>query len=61
MLQDSMGRETGCFVLKDRAIASFTTSQLIIKQEGTFLQRNSVTVNRLVSAFLGKSVKVSRR
>jgi len=31
MLQASMGSETGCFVLKDRAIASFTTSQIIIR------------------------------
>lgn len=26
-----MGSETGCFVLKDRAIASFNTSQIIIR------------------------------
>lgn len=31
MLQDSIGSVTGCFVLKDREIASFTTSQIIIR------------------------------
>ena len=31
MLQYSMGSETGCFVLKDRAIASLNTSQIIIR------------------------------
>ena len=31
MLQYSVGSETGCFVLKDRAIASLNTSQIIIR------------------------------
>ena len=31
MLQYSMGSETGCFLLKDRAIASLNTSQIIIR------------------------------
>ena len=31
MLQYSMGSETGCFVLNDRAIASLNTSQIIIR------------------------------
>ena len=31
MLQYSMGSETGCFLLKDRAIAPLNTSQIIIR------------------------------